>query len=53
MTNPLDQFDFTVDHSAEPVDIDEVVAEFLIQFTRSRSDASESDDHNNPRGDER
>ena len=30
-----DRLDFTVDHEATPVDIDEAVAEFLIAYVQS------------------
>ncbi len=42
-----DRLDFTVDPDAEPVDLDEALASFLVSYHRSRSDASEGDDHNN------
>ena len=35
-----------LDTEAEPVDFDEALADFLIAFNRSRSDASESEDRN-------
>ena len=41
-----DRLDFLVDPAAEPVDFDEALADFLIAFNRSRSDASESEDRN-------
>ncbi len=44
--NYSDRLDFTVDPDTEPVDLDEAVAEFLIQFTRSNLDASRGDDRN-------
>lgn len=32
MRDPLDQFSFTVDHDADPVDLDSAVADFLISL---------------------
>ncbi len=48
-----DRLSITVDADSEPCDLDEAVAEFLIQVTRSRSSASESDDRNSHEADER
>ena len=48
-----DRIDVTVDPTAEPVDLDDAVAEFLVAIYRSSSDASRSEDHNSPEAKER
>lgn len=44
--DPLDQFDLVVDQDAEPVDLDQVLAEFLLSYVRSSAGASSEDDRN-------
>lgn len=48
-----DRLAVIVDPAVETVDLDQAVAEFLIQFFRSRSDASRSEDRNSPEAKER
>jgi hypothetical protein len=48
-----DHLDFTVDPDAEPSDIDDALAEFLIAFHRSTLDASEGSDRKFPEATER
>lgn len=45
-----DRLGVIVDADAEPVDVDEALAEFLVSFYRSTPDASRGDDHNFSRG---
>ena len=48
-----DRLDVVVDPAAEAVDVDDALAEFLISFFRSNSDASRSEDRNPPEAQER
>jgi hypothetical protein len=41
-TDLHDRFEVVVDPDAEPIDLDEVLAEFLLKFVRKRSSAETS-----------
>ena len=46
----FDQFDLVVDQDAEPVDLDQVLAEFLLNYVRQQviaGDTSDADDLTN------